>query len=148
MHNRCFIYARVSNRNSVARNCAELCGIAQNSAELRWTLRNCAELCGIVLNSAELCWTVRNCSLLVLRWTVVYCKEITSKIHLHYKCDHIISKQRDEWQLYLKYAWFTQSSYISNWFHFIVLEQKYFHFTVHELFSWVTIFFKTSPIED
>ena len=34
---------RVFNRNSVARNCAQLCGIASNCAELRATVRKCAQ---------------------------------------------------------------------------------------------------------
>jgi len=39
-----YLYVRISKRNSVARNCAQLCEIARNS---------CAELCGIVRNCAQ-----------------------------------------------------------------------------------------------
>ena len=47
--------------HSVARNCAELRGIVQNSSELYRIARNCAELPGIALYGAELSGIALNC---------------------------------------------------------------------------------------
>ena len=55
-----YLYIRVSNRNSVARNCAKLCatvlelrGIARNYAKLRAIMRNYAKLRAIMRNCAQ-----------------------------------------------------------------------------------------------